>query len=74
MAELDLIAEDLRRQRKTLDDLLDETTNRRGETSRLLQKIEELRRRSEAAQARYIEVSNEIEEASDDGPEPRPTT
>jgi hypothetical protein len=45
MAELDAITEALRRQRKDLDDLMEQSQS--GETERLLEKIEDLRRRAE---------------------------
>ncbi len=48
MAELDAIAHTLRQQRKDLDDQCDQTANRSNETARLLDKIQELARRSEA--------------------------
>ena len=47
MAELDVIAKTLQRQRKDLDELLEKTSSRTTETSSLLQKIEELRTRAE---------------------------
>ena len=47
MAELDVITESLRRQRKDLDDLADETLSRRSETAALLDQIEDLRARAE---------------------------
>jgi hypothetical protein len=48
MAELDAIAESLRQHRKDLDDQCDQTATRSNETARILEKIEDLRRRSEA--------------------------
>lgn len=53
MAELDTIAETLRRQRQDIDDLMDHTATRRGETTALVSKIEELRRRSEETLRRF---------------------
>lgn len=47
MAELKGIAEALRRQRKDLEVLADSTELSSGETTRLIEKIEELRRRAE---------------------------
>jgi phosphohistidine phosphatase SixA len=47
MAALDAIAAELRRQRKDIDDLLESTASRSGETAELLVKIGELRRRAE---------------------------
>ena len=57
MAELDAITEALRRQRKDLDDLMEQSQS--GETERLLEKIEELRRRSEESQRVYIETGKQ---------------
>lgn len=48
MAELDAITESLRQHRKDLDEQCDQTASRATETARLLDKIEDLRRRSEA--------------------------
>ena len=48
MADLDAIAESLKRHRKDLDDQFDQTATRSNETARLLDKIQELARRSEA--------------------------
>jgi len=45
MAELNAIAEALRRQRKDLDADLESTSTRQGENSKLLANIENLRRR-----------------------------
>ena len=50
MAEFHVIAETLRRQRKDLEELSDSTAASSSETSRLLEKIEELRRRAEETQ------------------------
>lgn len=50
MADLDAIAESLRRQRRDLDEHLDETARSSNETAKLLGKIEELRRRAEETQ------------------------
>jgi hypothetical protein len=50
MAKVDLIAEELRRQRKDLDELAEATSVRSDETAELLTKLEELRRRSEETQ------------------------
>lgn len=47
MAELEGIAENLRRQRKDLDEMVESTSTRSTETAALLQKIEELRARAE---------------------------
>lgn len=55
MAELHTIASDLRRQRKDLDELLETTSSRSAETTELLAKIEDLRRRAEETQRRYDE-------------------
>lgn len=48
MSDLDAIAETLRQHRKDLDDQSDQTAARSSETARLLDKIEDLRRRAEA--------------------------
>jgi hypothetical protein len=50
MAEFHVIADMLRRQRKDLEELSDSTTLSSNETSRLIEKIEELRRRAEETQ------------------------
>ena len=47
MPELNAIAESLRRQRKDLEELMESTSTRSGETAELVGKIDELRRRSE---------------------------
>ena len=52
MADLDEIAETLRRQRKDLDMAADQTATRGGETSKVLEKLEELRRRAEETSRR----------------------
>ena len=54
MAEFHAIAETLRRQRKDLDELCDSTALSSSETSKLLEKIEELRQRAEQAQRRFL--------------------
>jgi hypothetical protein len=48
MAELEAIAESLKRHRRDLSEQYDQTANRSSETARLLDKIQELARRSEA--------------------------
>ena len=50
MAEFHAIAEALRRQRKDLEELSDSTALSSGETSKLIEKIEELRQRAEQTQ------------------------
>lgn len=47
MGQLDGISEDLKRQRRDIDDSIEATSNRTGRTADLLAKIEELRRRTE---------------------------
>jgi hypothetical protein len=47
MDDLDEIAEALRRQRIDLDAAADETATRGDETAKVLEKLEELRRRAE---------------------------
>lgn len=53
MAELQAITESLRRQRKDLEDLMDSTWTRSGQTAELVGKIEDLRRRVEETQRRF---------------------
>ena len=53
MAELEAIAETLKRQRQDLEELQDRTLSRRGETAELVKQLEDLRLRSEATQRRY---------------------
>ena len=55
MAELDEIAEALRRHRKDLNEQFDQTATRTNETARLLDKIQELARRSEATSRAFTE-------------------
>ena len=55
MAELEGIAETLRRQRQDLEDLVDQTAPRKGDTAKLIEKIEELRVRSERTQRLFEE-------------------
>ncbi|MEA2465420.1 MAG: hypothetical protein QOJ98_3167 [Acidobacteriota bacterium] len=55
MAELDAIAESLKQHRKDLDDQYDQTATRSNETARLLDKIQELARRSEATNRAFAE-------------------
>lgn len=47
MSDLDAITDSLRRQRRDMDTLLDETASRGDETTKVLEKLEELRRRAE---------------------------
>ncbi len=54
MAELDDISESLRQHRKALDDQCDQTATRTSETARILDKIEDLRRRSEATNRAFV--------------------
>jgi phosphohistidine phosphatase SixA len=53
MAGFDAIAETLRRQRKDIDELLESTSRRTGETAELLKKIEALRERAEETQRQH---------------------
>jgi hypothetical protein len=53
MAELEAIAEALRRQRKDLQDLKDSTFSRRAAAADLVSKIEELNRRAEDTRRRF---------------------
>ena len=50
MAELDVITESLRRQREDLEQRKDETISRRSQTAALIDRIEDLRIRSERTQ------------------------
>ncbi len=47
MAELEAIAQMLRRHRRDLEEIGEDTLSRRSQTSQVLQKLEELRLRSE---------------------------
>ncbi|HEX8618226.1 MAG TPA: hypothetical protein VF911_11625 [Thermoanaerobaculia bacterium] len=47
MDELEAITESLRRQRKDLDTLLEETASRGDETAKVIEKLDELRKRAE---------------------------
>lgn len=53
MPELDSIAEALRRQRRDMDDLIEHASSRCGETAELVNRIEDLRRRSEETLRRF---------------------
>ena len=53
MAELEAIAEALRRQRKDLQELKDSTISRRAAAADLVSKIEELNRRAEDTRKRF---------------------
>lgn len=53
MDELDHITETLRRQRKDLEEMLEETSSRSSDAAELVTRIEELRRRSEETQRRF---------------------
>ena len=55
MAELHVIAAELRRQRKDIDELLESTSKRSGKTAELLTKIERLRQRAEETQRKFGE-------------------
>jgi phosphohistidine phosphatase SixA len=54
MTRFDAIAAELRRQRRDIDDLLEDTSVRCEETAGLLKKIEELRRRAEDTRLRTL--------------------
>lgn len=64
MAELDRIAAALQRQRRNIDDLLEQTSARSTETAELVNKIEDLRRRSEATLRRF-EITADPSEPND---------
>lgn len=53
MAELEAIAEALRRQRQDLEDLMDSTSSRSDDTAELVSRIEDLRRRAEETLRRF---------------------
>jgi hypothetical protein len=53
MAELETIAATLRRQRKDLETMMDDTSSRTTEMTDLFGQIEDLRRRSEETQRRF---------------------
>lgn len=59
MAELDLIAEALRRQKNDLTKMREKTKSRTGETADLVDKIEDLRRRAEETQRRFQASASE---------------
>lgn len=59
MAELEAIAESLKRHRRDLDEQFDQTANRTSETARLLDKIQELARRSEATNKAFEQSESE---------------
>ncbi|HEX6098089.1 MAG TPA: hypothetical protein VF432_17315 [Thermoanaerobaculia bacterium] len=61
MAELEAIAEALRRQRQDLEELMDSTLTRSGQTTELVSKIEDLVRRSEETQRRFEAAMRESE-------------
>jgi hypothetical protein len=61
MAELEVIAEMLRRQKKDLREMKTNTASRSGETADLVSKIEDLRRRSEETQRRFQAAVRESE-------------
>lgn len=65
MAELDAIAQTLRRQRKDLDELIEHTSARQNEAAQLVEQIENLRRRAEETHRRFrLPVMEPKEEAS----------
>jgi phage shock protein A len=61
MAELDAIAETLKKQRRHLKELKDSTSTSRGNTAELVTKIEDLRRRSEETLRRFQTAATESE-------------
>lgn len=67
MADLDVIAETLRLQRADIDEMLDETLSRSSETAALVDKIGELRQRSEETLRRFREAGIE-KESKEPGP------
>ena len=63
MAELKSIAESLRRQRRDMEALIETASSRSGETADLVNRIEDLRRRSEQTLSRF--QASVDEESSD---------
>ena len=59
MAELDRLAELLRQQKKDLLESRQKTVSRSGETTELVDKIADLRRRSEETQRRFQAAADE---------------
>lgn len=59
MADLPVIVETLRRQRKDLDELMEDTASRTGKAADLLSRIEDLRRRSEETLRRFPSSTDE---------------
>lgn len=55
MAELETIADALRRQRRDMEDLIESASSRSGETAELVNRIEDLRQRSEETLRRFQE-------------------
>jgi phosphohistidine phosphatase SixA len=53
MAELEVLTQSLRRQRRDLDELMDSTLVRSGQTAELVSRIEDLQRRIEDTQRRF---------------------
>ncbi|HEX6100802.1 MAG TPA: hypothetical protein VF432_31080 [Thermoanaerobaculia bacterium] len=53
MAELEVLTQSLRRQRRDLDELMDSTLVRSGHTAELVSRIEDLGRRIEDTQRRF---------------------
>ena len=53
MADLEEIADMLRRQRRDLEQLMDSTSSRSSQTADLVQKIEDLRRRCDDTRRRF---------------------
>jgi uncharacterized coiled-coil DUF342 family protein len=54
LAELDAIVETLRRQRKDLEELIERVASSSGETAELVGRIEDLRRRADDTQRRFL--------------------
>lgn len=67
MDELDLIAESLRRNRKRIDDQLEQTSTRRSSTAELVEKIEDLRARVERTRAEARTSGSQTESGAKKG-------
>ena len=59
LADLDAIVETLRRQRQDLEELIEHTESRCGETAELVAKVEDLRRRADETHRRF-KASNPV--------------
>lgn len=71
MAELEAIAESLRRQRQDLEDLMDSSLTRSGHAAELVGQIEDLRRRTEETQRRFDAMRKDSDARQGAGPRPQ---